>query len=97
MFSYFPKIFGKDENQPLDDTSSKREFTKLTKQVNSFLSGQNKNHKKLSVEEVAMGFIDVANESMCRPIRALTQVICVRYMLFFSILLCKRQIAVKMF
>lgn len=28
----------------------------------------------MTVEEVAMGFIRVANESMCRPIRALTQV-----------------------
>ena len=26
-----------------------------------------------SVDEVAMGFIRVANETMCRPIRALTQ------------------------
>lgn len=29
----------------------------------------------MSLEEVAMGFIRVANEAMCRPIRALTQVI----------------------
>lgn len=28
----------------------------------------------MSMEEVAMGFIRVANEAMCRPIRALTQV-----------------------
>lgn len=28
----------------------------------------------MTVEEVALGFIRVANESMCRPIRALTQV-----------------------
>jgi len=28
----------------------------------------------MTLEEVAMGFIRVANESMCRPIRALTQV-----------------------
>ena len=28
----------------------------------------------MAVEEVAMGFIRVANEAMCRPIRALTQV-----------------------
>jgi len=28
----------------------------------------------MTLEEVAMGFIKVANESMCRPIRALTQV-----------------------
>ena len=28
----------------------------------------------MTIEEVAMGFIKVANEAMCRPIRALTQV-----------------------
>lgn len=28
----------------------------------------------MSREEVAMGFLRVANEAMCRPIRALTQV-----------------------
>ena len=28
----------------------------------------------MTEEEVAMGFIRVANEAMCRPIRALTQV-----------------------
>ena len=28
----------------------------------------------MTPEEVAMGFIQVANEAMCRPIRALTQV-----------------------
>ena len=27
----------------------------------------------MSIEEVAMGFVKVANENMCRPIRALTQ------------------------
>lgn len=32
------------------------------------------NVSEMSVEEVAMGFIRVANEAMCRPIRALTQV-----------------------
>lgn len=26
-----------------------------------------------SLDEIAMGFIKVANETMCRPIRALTQ------------------------
>ena len=30
--------------------------------------------KTMSIEEVAMGFVKVANETMCRPIRALTQV-----------------------
>ena len=32
--------------------------------------------KAMSNLEVALGFIDVANEAMCRPIRALTQVGC---------------------
>ena len=35
----------------------------------------------MSVEEIGMGFIRVANEAMCRPIRALTQVIYVHYSL----------------
>jgi 5-oxoprolinase (ATP-hydrolysing) len=30
--------------------------------------------KTLSIEEIALGFIRVANESMSRPIRALTEV-----------------------
>ncbi len=29
-------------------------------------------HSEMTVEDVAMGFINVANEAMCRPIRALT-------------------------
>lgn len=39
------------------------------------MSSQSTDGRKdpLSVEEVAMGFITVANETMCRPIRALTQ------------------------
>ena len=28
---------------------------------------------EMSVEEIAMGFVRVANEAMCRPIRNLTQ------------------------
>lgn len=44
-------------------------------QVNEFLSSQEGTAKqKMTTEEVAMGFIQVANEAMCRPIRALTQV-----------------------
>lgn len=27
----------------------------------------------MTIEEVAIGFVKVANEAMCRPIRALTQ------------------------
>lgn len=46
-------------------------------QINEFL----KKDEAMSIDEVAMGFIKVANEAMCRPIRALTQV---QSSLFFS-------------
>ncbi|KAK3086761.1 hypothetical protein FSP39_022921 [Pinctada imbricata] len=68
---YFPKIFGKSQNKPLDVAATKRAFNKITKEVNNFLSDQDK--PVMTSEEVAMGFIKVANETMCRPIRALTQ------------------------
>ncbi|MBN3271781.1 OPLA oxoprolinase, partial [Polyodon spathula] len=72
--SFFPRIFGPSEDQPLSSEDSLREFRLLTTTVNQFLSAQcGASHSEMSVEEVAMGFIRVANEAMCRPIRALTQ------------------------
>lgn len=71
---YFPKIFGHSEKEPLDKEAAVAAFHQLTHEVNLFLQGQpGGGHKPMSVEQVAMGFINVANESMCRPIRALTQ------------------------
>ncbi|XP_012276506.1 5-oxoprolinase [Orussus abietinus] len=72
---YFPKIFGPDENEPLDKQRSMEAFTKLTEEINSFLVNEETQHgsEGMTVEEVAMGFVRVANEAMCRPIRALTQ------------------------
>lgn len=68
---YFPKIFGPNENEELDVQATKRNFEALRKEINIYL--KEKENKELSLEEVAMGFIRVANEAMCRPIRALTQ------------------------
>jgi 5-oxoprolinase (ATP-hydrolysing) len=65
--SYFPKIFGPDENESLDKEAAFAAFKILKDDVNEFMGGH------LSVEEVAMGFVKVANETMCRPIRNLTQ------------------------
>ncbi|KAI9096588.1 Hydantoinase B/oxoprolinase-domain-containing protein [Phlyctochytrium arcticum] len=65
---YFPKIFGKSEREALDPEASRSAFETLTRDVNLSVSPQ-----KMSPEEVAYGFVKVANESMCRPIRALTQ------------------------
>ncbi|XP_067872121.1 5-oxoprolinase isoform X2 [Heterodontus francisci] len=77
---YFPKIFGATEDQPLWREGALRGFQKVTEQVNTFLSNQSQSGEEkgsgqfqMTVEEVALGFVRVANESMCRPIRALTQ------------------------
>lgn len=68
---YFPHIFGESEKEPLDKVATLEKFTALQETINEHLkeAGQ----ETLSVEQVAMGFIRVANEAMCRPIRALTQ------------------------
>ncbi|KAL1131593.1 hypothetical protein AAG570_011207 [Ranatra chinensis] len=73
MPEYFPNIFGPGEDQPLDKKATLNAFDELTKEINKFLTSQGANKPSMTVEEVAMGFIRVANETMCRPIRALTQ------------------------
>ncbi|MPC31542.1 5-oxoprolinase [Portunus trituberculatus] len=51
---YFPKIFGPNENEPLDKKQTLEAFKEVAKEVNAFSSNDN---KEISVEEVAMGFI----------------------------------------
>eukprot|EP00127_Corallochytrium_limacisporum_P003388 Clim_evm16s149 gene=Clim_evmTU16s149 len=71
---YFPKIFGPNEDQPLDVEGSRSAFEALLKEVNDFNAMQtHSEHTPMSVEEVAYGFVKVANEAMCRPIRNITQ------------------------
>ncbi|KAL4962466.1 Hydantoinase B/oxoprolinase-domain-containing protein [Aspergillus stella-maris] len=65
--SYFPKIFGPNEDQPLDVEIVRSKFTELAEEINAE-TGQSK-----TPEEIALGFIQVANESMAKPIRALTE------------------------
>lgn len=67
---YFPKIFGPSENEPLDSDAANRAMEEIRKEINKFSSDRS----AMSKEDVALGFVDVANEKMCRPIRALTQV-----------------------
>lgn len=64
---FFPKIFGKNEDEGLDVEASKKVLQELTDQVN------NETGKNMSVDEVAYGFLTVANESMTRPIRSITE------------------------
>lgn len=66
---FFPHIFGPAENEPLDTNIVKTKFHELTDVINKDRAGM----KPLTAEEVAMGFLTVANEAMCRPIRTLTE------------------------
>ena len=69
---FFPKIFGKTEDQGLDEQASEKLFQKLTDEINQEIAGDNED-KKMTPDEVAYGFIKIANETMTRPIRSLTE------------------------
>lgn len=56
---HFPKVFGPNANEPLDYDASYDAFKEL----------KEKNRLDMTIEEIAQGFIDVANETMARPIR----------------------------
>ncbi|MBF0224580.1 MAG: hydantoinase B/oxoprolinase family protein [Desulfobacterales bacterium] len=67
---YFPKIFGHNNNEALDTEAVISEFTKLKDSINDFY--RQKNQHEMSLEEIASGFIKVANEVMIRPIREIS-------------------------
>ena len=69
---FFPKIFGKNEDEGLDENASAKLFEKLAEEINKEVAGDNP-EKRLSPDEVAYGFIKIANETMTRPIRSLTE------------------------
>lgn len=64
---FFPKIFGKNEDEGLDVEASTKVLQELADQVN------NETGKKMTADEVAYGFLTVANETMTRPIRSITE------------------------
>jgi 5-oxoprolinase (ATP-hydrolysing) len=64
---YFPQIFGPDEDLPLDREAACHALTELTATINAHHAEQGR--ESLSVEEVALGFLRVANEAMVRPVR----------------------------
>ncbi|ORY57298.1 5-oxoprolinase [Pseudomassariella vexata] len=64
---FFPKIFGENEDEGLDFEASKMVIQELTEQVNRDTG------KNMSIDEVAYGFLTVANEAMTRPIRSITE------------------------
>uniref|UniRef100_T1DC93 Putative 5-oxoprolinase n=1 Tax=Cupiennius salei TaxID=6928 RepID=T1DC93_CUPSA len=74
---FFPKIFGRTKDLPLDKQATMEAFENLTKEVNNFIQSQSAGDVAeqhcYSVPELALGFVTVANETMSRPIRAITQ------------------------
>ncbi|PYH85591.1 putative 5-oxoprolinase [Aspergillus uvarum CBS 121591] len=67
VLSSFPSIFGPNADQALDYEITARKFTEITREINE-QTGQT-----LSSEETALGFLNVANETMSRPIRNATE------------------------
>ncbi|AMN40866.1 hydantoinase B/oxoprolinase family protein [Rhodoplanes sp. Z2-YC6860] len=61
MPDFFPKIFGPEQNQPLDADEVKRAFTELAKEVG-----------EKSPEEIADGFIKIAVENMANAIKKIS-------------------------
>lgn len=68
---YFPKIFGPNEDQPLDVEITAEKFAELTAIINE--EQRSKRRIEFTPQQVALGFLNVADESMSRPIRALTE------------------------
>ncbi len=67
---YFPKIFGSNENEALDLDASRNAFEKITAEINEY--SKERELPEMSLEEVALGFLRVANEVMVRPIREIS-------------------------
>jgi 5-oxoprolinase (ATP-hydrolysing) len=56
LSEHFPSIFGPNENLPLNYEITMSKFTSLTQEINAEIEG------KLTPEEVALGFLNIANE-----------------------------------
>ena len=67
---FFPRIFGPTEDEGLSVEAARGALQGLA----DLVAADEPQKPPRSLEEVAMGFIRVANEAMSRPIRALTEV-----------------------
>lgn len=70
LVEYFPRIFGPNENESLDEAAAARGFERLTAEINA---ANGPDAPQMTPHEVAFGFITVANETMARPIRQLAE------------------------
>lgn len=58
---------------PLNRDKVRRAFTSLTEQINQYRHLKMKNDRIMTIESVAQAFVTVANESMAKPIRLITE------------------------
>ena len=63
---FFPSVFGPDQNQKLNQEETEKEFRVLCSSVNE------KIEPNLSAEELALGFVDIANEKMAAAIKEIS-------------------------
>ncbi|MEC7640877.1 MAG: hydantoinase B/oxoprolinase family protein [Nitrospinota bacterium] len=63
---HFPKVLGEKEDRALDKEKARKTFEILSKKI------LKETGQKKSVEEIAYGFIEVANENMARPIHEIS-------------------------
>jgi 5-oxoprolinase (ATP-hydrolysing) len=63
---FFPRIFGPMQNEPLGLEEAREAFEALTARINEDLE------TPMCIEEVAMGFLEVANEHMVKPVREIS-------------------------
>ena len=63
---FFPTIFGPDSNQPINFNIVKEKFRELSIKINKSIS------KKMSIEEIAYGFIKIAVENMANTIKKIS-------------------------
>jgi 5-oxoprolinase (ATP-hydrolysing) len=63
---YFPECFGPDADEPLDAEASRRALGRIAEEVKRSTS------KSMTVEEVAAGFVRIANENMAKPIKEIS-------------------------
>jgi 5-oxoprolinase (ATP-hydrolysing) len=62
----FPKVLGREGDLPPDKEKAKRAFEQLAKKI------FNETGHEKTLEEIAYGFIEVANENMVRPIHEIS-------------------------
>ena len=62
----FPRQFGSDHQSSIDAQASRRALEKRTDEINRATGGN------LSVEQVALGYLQIANQQMAKPIRSVS-------------------------